>query len=203
MKKVYWIVGVIVVISLVYSFSSTKSPKKPKDYVTRIMEARQAKDEYFETNKSSPIKNKKAFHGLHYYVPDVGYRVRATLELNKKNERLDMPTSNGKSDSYIKYGYVLFELLGKKHRLLALKKEAKDKMLFIPFTDNTTGDETYGAGRYLDVPLVNGNEANVILDFNQAYNPYCAYNASYVCPMPPQENNLKVAIRAGEKAEKH
>ncbi|WP_299454583.1 DUF1684 domain-containing protein [uncultured Microscilla sp.] len=203
MRKIYWIVGVVVVISLVYSFSSTDKKKVSKDYVTRIMEARQAKDEYFESGKDSPIKDKKAFHGLHYYIPDVGYRVRATLEASPKPEMLEMPTSSGKNESYIKYGYVAFNLLGKKHRLLVLKKEPKDKILFIAFTDQTTGEETYGAGRYLDVPLVNGNEANVILDFNQAYNPYCAYNESYVCPMPPQENHMEVAVRAGEKAEKH
>lgn len=203
MKKVYWIVGVVIVVILMYSFSSTTTKKPKKDYATKIMESRLAKDEYFRAGKDSPIKDKKNFHGLHYYMPDAGYRITASLKVNAKPGILDMATSNGKNESYIKYGYASFELLGKQLKLLVLKKQAKDKMLFVPFLDKTSGIDTYGAGRYLDVAMIGGNETQVILDFNQAYNPYCAYNASYVCPMPPVDNNLEVEIRAGEKAEKH
>ena len=81
-----------------------------------------------------------------------------------------------------------------------LKADGRDSTLFIPFTDRTNGHETYGGGRYLDAPLPEANAPEITLDFNRAYNPYCAYNNAYSCPVPPAENRLQVAIPAGEKS---
>lgn len=201
MKKVYWIAGIVIIIILVYSFSSNTT-EKPKDYPTKIMELRLKKDQYFRTAKDSPIKDKGSFKGLKYYVPDANYRVMATFTALTDKETLEIPTSKEKKDIYVKVGHASFELLGKQHKLLVLKKDINDKMLFIPFVDQTSGEETYGAGRYLDVAMASGNTSQITLDFNQAYSPYCAYNPDYVCPMPPLENNLEIAIKAGEKVAK-
>lgn len=199
MKKVYIIAGIVIVIILVYSFSSTKTEEKPKkDYVTRIMEMRLKKEQYFRTAKDSPFKNDRSkVKDLLYYTPDKNYRITAKLEINETPETLEMGTSKGTREIYYKYGYAHFSLNNQKLKLLLLKKELRDKMLFVPFTDKTSGDQTYGAGRYMDIAQVKPDE--ITLDFNQAYSPYCAYNPAFVCPMPPSENNLEVAIKAGEK----
>jgi len=199
MKKIYIIAGVIIGISLVYSFSSTKTKEKPqKDYATRIKEIRFKKEQYFRTASDSPFQNDRSkIKNLKYYTPDEKYRVTAKLEVNETPETMEMGTSKGTREIYYKYGYAHFTLMGKKLKLLVLKQELNDKMLFVPFTDLTSGDQTYGAGRYLDIAQTKPNE--ITLDFNQAYSPYCAYNEAFVCPMPPAENNLEVAIKAGEK----
>ena len=115
-----------------------------------------------------------------------------------------MPTSVGTSRKYFKFGVLKFELDGKSHALTVFQSETtasqaeyKD-LLFVPFRDLTNGQETYGAGRYLDIKMPSGSE--VILDFNLAYNPNCAYgSAKFSCAIPPRENFLQVEIKAGEK----
>lgn len=198
MKKVYIIAGIIIVVIMVYSFSSTQTKTKPKkDYVTRIMEMRLKKEQYFRTASDSPFKDKNKIRDLKYFTPDKNYRVTAKLEVNKDPETMEMGTSKGTQEIYYKYGYANFTLDDKKLKLLVLKKSLSDKMLFIAFRDQTSGKETYGAGRYMDIAQTKPNE--ITLDFNQAYSPYCAYNEAFVCPMPPLENQLAVAIKAGEK----
>ncbi|OJJ20827.1 hypothetical protein BKI52_09600 [marine bacterium AO1-C] len=198
-QQVYIIVGIVIAVILVYSFSSTNTSQKPtKDYATRIMEMRLKKDQYFRTASDSPFKNDRSqVKNLKYYTPDKNFRVTAKLEVSKEPETMEMGTSKGTREIYYKYGFAHFTIADKKLKLLVLKKELNDKMLFVPFTDKTSGGETYGAGRYLDVAQTKPNE--ITLDFNQAYSPYCAYNEAFVCPMPPSENNLEVAIKAGEK----
>ena len=110
-------------------------------------------------------------------------------------------TSDGKEEHYLEYAYADFKLHGKAQRLLIL--ELMDMgpnrgKLFLAFADETSANETYGAGRYLDVTRTSGSNT-ITLDFNKAYNPYCAYNDEFSCPFPPKENLLTVAIMAGEK----
>ncbi len=111
-------------------------------------------------------------------------------------------TSSGAERVYLTAGKLDFFIDEKKFTLMAyqdktLLDQGNTTTLFVPFTDLTTGHETYGAGRYIDIEMPYGN--SLLLDFNLAYNPYCAYNKNYSCPIPPQENHLEAAIRAGEK----
>ena len=117
-----------------------------------------------------------------------------------------MKTTTNRLPEYRKYGELKFSLEGKMltlsvyQNLELTKKAGFEDYLFIPFTDLTNGDETYGGGRYIDFRMDQLKEKLVRLDFNRAYNPYCAYSKGYSCPIPPAENLLPVAIRAGVKS---
>jgi uncharacterized protein (DUF1684 family) len=137
---------------------------------------------------------------LRYYEPDGSYRVPAALRLSDDRPVAVMPTSTGASMRYQRIGNLEFTLQGQGHSLAAFVPEGTTRIseLFVPFADVTTGEETYSAGRYLDLrPTATGLYT---IDFNYAYNPYCAYNKEYECPFPPASNRLKIPIRAGEKA---
>ncbi|GAA4403168.1 DUF1684 domain-containing protein [Nibrella viscosa] len=169
----------------------------PESYRRQVTEERQKKDEYFRTNSASPLSDKAAFNGLTYYAPDLTYRVSARVEpFADKSQKLIIRMTDGSEEVYTKYAHVAFSLEGSVHRLLMLQHDGN---LSILFRDATSGKETYGGGRYLDVEPKEINNNRVVLDFNAAYNPYCAYNPDYACPLPPAENTLPVAIRAGEK----
>lgn len=118
-----------------------------------------------------------------------------------------MSTSTGGENIFVKYGEVYFTIDGEEHTLSVYQSQRLStnpeyaNYLFVPFTDLTTGKTTYGSGRYLDLQIPEGE--TVLLDFNRAYNPYCAYNSQYSCPIPPAENNLKIPIKAGVKYVKH
>ncbi len=181
---------------IVYSFSGGE-PRA--EYIERIAEQRAAKDNYFEKNDQSPfVSNNIPFQGLNYYAPDPDYRVTAQISKVNNNTAVELITNDNVQKEYIPYGYAEFKLKGKNHKLLLFEMgdEYKDK-LFLPFADETSARETYGAGRYLDIDKPTGN--TVIIDFNQAYNPYCAYVDNYSCPFPPKENILDIEIKAGEK----
>lgn len=142
------------------------------------------------------------FEGLAYFDVDSLYRINAsfTKSIGKK---FNMPTTTERSPVYRRYGYVDFIIDGKAVRLtayqnMALRKQQEYKnYLFIPFKDETSGKESYGGGRYLDIEIPDKN--TVILDFNRVYNPYCVYSSRYSCPIPPAENTINVPIKAGEK----
>jgi len=114
-----------------------------------------------------------------------------------------MPTSGIKRPEYVKYGEVYFNLLGREYKLnvyqsqeLLAQQQYKD-YLFIPFRDSTSGRETYGGGRYIDVNIPSGD--SLMIDFNKAYHPYCAYTEGYNCPIPPKENFINIPVKAGVK----
>jgi uncharacterized protein (DUF1684 family) len=137
---------------------------------------------------------------LRYYEIDAGYSVPAALRLSENRPVFEMPTSTGTLRRMERVGILEFRLDDQPMTLAAFVPEGTQRIesLFVPFADQTTGTETYSAGRYLDLhPTPTGIYA---IDFNKAYNPYCAYNDTYECPFPPPSNRLKTAIRAGEKA---
>jgi uncharacterized protein (DUF1684 family) len=127
------------------------------------------------------------------------------MQLTPDTEFFEMLTSDGKKRLYRQYGILSFELKGKSLTLPAYQSKRLMRMpqyrnyLFVPFTDPTNGNTTYGAGRYLGLYMPKQEEGNITLDFNKAYNPYCAYNSNYSCPIPPRANHLNAAIEAGEK----
>ena len=142
------------------------------------------------------------FKGLNYFDIDSTFRIKARFK-KKKGRKFKMPTSTERTPIYRRYGYVYFTIDGTEHKLtvyqnMGLRKNPEYKdYLFLPFRDATCPDESYGGGRYLDMNIPEGQE--LILDFNMAYNPYCAYSHRYSCPIPPVENTLDIPISAGEK----
>jgi uncharacterized protein (DUF1684 family) len=166
-----------------------------------VLSLRADKDSFFRNDMDSPIPQgeRANFKGLNYFLPDEGYRVSSKLERFDSPKHIIMATSTGTRQTYLRYGAFTFEIKGRSLKLIVYKS-AEDpyaQSLFLPFSDETSGRETYPAGRYLDLEEQGGDDYE--LDFNTAYNPYCAYCEDYTCPIPPVENRLSVKILAGEK----
>lgn len=198
-KNIILIVIVTAVIAgLYYSLTGSDTSEA---YRARIEQLRSEKNNTLRSGDDSPFGDSIEFTGLKYFPIDARYRINARLtEINPKKP-VALPTSDGKEKRYLEYAHAEFELDGVRNKLLIL--EIMDMgpyrgTLFLAFADKTSARETYGAGRYLDVKKVPG-ATSITLDFNEAYNPYCAYNDNYSCPFPPKENILSVEIKAGEK----
>ena len=163
-----------------------------------LTEFRKAKDEFMGHDHDSPLEDdqKRDFRGLSYYEEDLDLRFVLDLERFPAQETVEMQTSTGDVAEYVRWGNVSFEVDGQVAEL-TLYRDASGGEFFLPFADATSGDETYGAGRYLDLEELPGGR--VLVDFNKAYNPYCAYNERWSCPLTPFENRIGVPIRAGEK----
>jgi uncharacterized protein (DUF1684 family) len=165
---------------------------------------RERKDDFFATERQSPIPadQRDAFDGLSYFEPDPDYRVEASLDPVESDETVVMDTTVDTEQEYERVAELRFELDGEPLSLVGYTGVGEESdSLFVPFRDKTTGQQTYGAGRYMEFE-VDGNVADadtVTLDFNLAYHPFCAYNEAFACPLPPEENWLDVAIEAGEK----
>jgi uncharacterized protein (DUF1684 family) len=169
----------------------------PEDYAAEIVQERASKDASFRISTDSPIRpeDRDKLLPLSYFPVDEGYAVPAQLEPSAERSVFQIPTSTGKLRPMERIGELRFTLKGQPLKLTAFLSE--DRRLFVPFTDLTSGTETYPAGRYLDLnPTATGIYS---VDFNVAYHPYCYYNAEYDCPFPPAENRLAAPIRAGEK----
>jgi uncharacterized protein (DUF1684 family) len=191
------------VAALAFAAACTSGPSAPVDpqaYVKTITEARAVKDKAFrEEPEPIPADKRATLLPLRYFPPDPSYTAPAELKLANQRPVFEMPTSTGKLRRMERVGVLEFSLGGQPMSLAAFVEEGQAlENLFVPFADLTTGKETYPAGRYLDIRPTSTGFYNV--DFNLAYNPTCAYNASYDCPYPPASNRLKVEIRAGEKA---
>ncbi|WP_435180849.1 DUF1684 domain-containing protein [Halorussus sp. AFM4] len=165
---------------------------------------RAEKDEFFAEHPQSPIppEERDDFEGLDYFDPDPDYRVTATVEVHDRPDPVEMEVSAGPPQRYLRVATLHFELDGEAHELAGYRQEADEDGLFVPFRDKTTGQQTYRDGRYMEFEtegdLEDGSE--MVLDFNLAYSPFCAYSETFACPLPPEENWLDVEIRAGEKA---
>ncbi len=184
---------------IIYSLQGSSSNE---DYTASIQKDRSEKEEFMNSGEGSPfLKDSVPFTGLQYFPIDEKYRIKAALEPIEDKKVVILSTSDGKEQKYLEYAFASFSLEGIENKLLILELMEMGPQrgkLFLAFADETSGDETYGAGRYLDVKKVPA-ATSVVLDFNLAYNPYCAYNDSYSCPFPPKENILKIPIKAGEK----
>lgn len=190
------IVTIFVLIVILYPFNHEE---KQETYIDQIQKHRAEIDAFMRNGEKSPFRaNPETYHGLKYYDPDPGYMVTAEFIPVDVETPVVLVTSDGKAVEYFKYGYAHFELNGRANKLLILKQIISgSEYLFIPFADSTSGDETYGGGRYLETDIL--SDKTLIIDFNLAYNPYCTYSADYSCPLPPVENYLAIAITAGEK----
>jgi uncharacterized protein (DUF1684 family) len=172
----------------------------------RVMEWRKERDEFFRSHQRSPLtpREKRNFKGLNYYPFDpqylfLGQIERYILHINNPKYYATFLTNRGINKRYIRYGKFHFNLDGKEYTIEVYKSILSD-MLFIPFKDRTNGRETYDGGRYIDAEILPGYQ--MVLDFNMAYYPSCAYNEKFICVLPPKENMLNIEIRAGEKNSK-
>jgi len=164
--------------------------------MTRLERFRKDKDQFFRTHPQSPLTHEQRhnFEGLKYFDENAALELTVDVEVFSQKESIEMQTSTGDVQHYQRYGRFTFEVDGEEAELTIYTSE---NGFFLPFVDALAGKETYGAGRYLEPEPEGGNKFHV--DFNMAYNPYCAYNDMFSCPLTPWENRLKVAIRAGEK----
>ncbi|HEY8938283.1 MAG TPA: DUF1684 domain-containing protein [Cyclobacteriaceae bacterium] len=194
---------IVVVISVFYSFQSGDDNKA---YIKQIEKEREDKDHFMKTASESPFGDHKSeMKGLNYFPVNPDYKIIATLTPIEKKDVVVLTTSDGKEQHYLTYAYAEFDLANRSNKLLILEVMEAGPFrgtLFLAFGDETSARETYGAGRYLDVKKVPGS-STITLDFNLAYNPYCAYSDGFSCPLPPKENLLSIAINAGEKTYNH
>ena len=160
----------------------------------------------FASPDESPLteNDRKTFKGLDFFPVDTNYRVKAQLQFFENSKPFKMKTTTDRLPVYKLYAIATFTLKGNRYQLeiyqnekLMLTDQYED-YLFLPFTDKTNGKSSYKGGRYLDLTIPKGDE--IIIDFNKAYNPYCAYNKKYSCPLVPGQNHISIDIRAGVKA---
>ncbi|MCC6836891.1 MAG: DUF1684 domain-containing protein [Cytophagales bacterium] len=198
-KAISVIVIAAIAAFVIYSMQGNETASE--DYAAFIQKERTEMETFLKSGTGSPFSQDSIpFDGLKFFSADVKYRVKAKLKPIDGKKVVLLATSDGKEQKYLEYAFAEFELDGVQNQLLILEVMEMGPQrgkLFLAFSDETSGIETYGAGRYLDVKKVPAAKS-VELDFNLAYNPYCAYNDKYSCPFPPKENILKVAIRAGE-----
>ncbi|WP_046246034.1 DUF1684 domain-containing protein [Hymenobacter terrenus] len=174
-----------------------------------VLKFQQTINKEFRDPNESPLTaaERQAFKTLPFYPSRYGYYVKATLVRDSTSQPFAMETSTTRRPLYRKYGELHFVLSGQPLKLTVyqnqelLKRPGFEDYLFVPFTDLTNGHGSYGGGRYIDLRLPPASATTMQLDFNQAYNPSCAYNHSYSCPVPPAENRLPVAIPAGVQSD--
>ncbi len=196
MKKIF-----ILVVLLTFNFGFCQ---KKFDRIDAEKFQKKINSEYADA-KTSPLMETdlKTFKSLDFYPLSSKYYVNAKFVKAKEEKVFEMKTSTSRKPKYIKYGTVFFSIDGIALKLnvyqdieLSKSDEYKD-YLFLPFSDKTCGKESYIGGRYIDLKIPKGN--TILIDFNKAYNPYCAYNHKYSCPIVPLENDLNVEIKAGVK----
>lgn len=169
---------------------------------TELNEFRAAKDAFFRSHSQSPLApaERQRFQGLRYYEPNPDLDLTLEPEDAPDSGIVEFDTSDGAQRHYLRWKRIRFTVDGNE-AVLTLFRNPSDGSLFLPFQDANAGGDTYGAGRYLEPDELPGGRVHV--DFNFAYNPFCAYNEAYSCPLPPAENRLRVAIEAGEKNFEH
>lgn len=168
--------------------------------MTELESFRAEKDRFFASHPQSPLtpEQRRHFNGLEYFPENPALRFEAAIEEFLHKDQIDMQTTAGTIQVYTRYGRFRFAVNGQEVELTLF---SGPHGFFLPFVDSLADVETYGAGRYVE-PEPSGN-GKFLIDFNMAYNPYCAYNDNWVCPLPPRENRLNLPIRAGEKMFHH
>ncbi len=196
---------ILLLLALSLFISCNSQDKRPLAGKTPYQQKENAR---FKDASRSPLKKRdlKKFKGLSFYPVDSSYIVMATLTRTPDEPIFEMATTTDRKPLYRQYGILSFKIKGTSLKLHLfqnqenLEDEKYKDYLFLPFTDDTSGDGSYGGGRYMDVFISQINTDNtVLLNFNNTYNPYCAYNDKYSCPITPRKNHLDIAIEAGVK----
>lgn len=203
-------VNLLILLILACFFGNSLRVNGQSTYEKQLQHERDSIDLVFADTEQSILKAEEVadFHGLEYFPIDLNYRVECSFKRLKNQKPFQMKTSTDRLPTYVAYGKLEFKLHGKHCELTVyqnldlIKKEEYADYLFIPFIDETSGNESYGAGRYMDI-RIGDLEEDPVLDFNTCYNPYCAYNNRYSCPVPPSENHLTVRIEAGVRYTPH
>ena len=164
--------------------------------MSELDDFRKEKDEFFGKHSQSPLtpEQRRGFTGLRYFAENDDLRLEVKVTLSPNETPIQMQTTTGNVQEYVRYGRFQFQVEGQTIELTLFRNQ---NGYFLPFVDALSGKETYPAGRYLEPEALPGD--HFFVDFNLAYNPYCAYNELWSCPITPAENRLKVPIRAGEK----
>lgn len=176
------------------------------DYKEELISAKEyqaALTAFYEDTSTTPLEadERADFKGITFFPINNAFITEADLQKKENGQTLAIPTSSGKRKNFIEYGMLYFRLKGKECKLAVYQSDPPIKgyesELFLPFRDLTNGKTTYGNGRYLDVQLKDIKDNKILLDFNRAYNPYCAYSHHYNCPITPYTNSLNLAVEAG------
>jgi uncharacterized protein (DUF1684 family) len=200
MNRKIFFVGVVagVIAITIYNFQGANPSSE--GYAQKVEQERLEKNEMFKNSEDSPLTDEQLdiFESLTYFPIAEKYKVKADFQRNTREQKIKMAITDGSQREYFVFGNAHFHLEGKELDVVVYKPVKEDSdYLFIPFYDKTSADLTYGGGRYVEPELLENGVLEI--DFNLAYNPYCAYNHTYRCPIPPQDNNLDVSILAGEK----
>lgn len=194
--------GIFLLFMAVTSFSWSQNDA---EVTSEIFAYQEEENEKFSNPETTILQKKdfKKFKALDFYPINLEYVVTARFIRTPNEVSFLMPTSTERLPEYVKYGEAHFEIAGKKLKLNLYQSAVPSEdpayvdYLFLPFTDLTSGDESYGGGRFLDAYIPEGD--SMVLNFNKAYNPYCAYSPKYSCPIPPAENYLAIRVEAGVK----
>ncbi len=197
--------GVVLAVLLSLIFVSCGQQVNTDEIEAQLINERQEKEKYFLSDEHSPLTpdQRKEFDGLNFFPVDLDYRIYTRIREYDAKDTITMVTTKQKKQSYLRWGEFSFSIHNQTDTLHVYKPIHNDEghppYFFIPFYDETNGESTYGGGRYLDINVQQGNKKYVI-DFNRAYNPYCAYDYDrWSCPLPPMENRVDFRITAGEK----
>lgn len=198
--------NIIPILFLIMFFGCKKPAEQYSNlHLKEVQHFQDKMNNSFAKRSSSPLKPEDLanFKSLDFYDADEKFKVEAILELTPNDAVFEMVTTTDRKPLYKRFGIATFSLNGKEYQLnvyqnqeLLLDFENRN-YLFLPFTDETNGKETYKGGRYLDLEIPTDNKLTI--DFNKAYNPLCVYNVTYSCPIVPKENHINTAIKAGVK----
>ena len=201
MKSKSWLFILIPILAIIIYVSLPGNEKTKASSIaidsSKWVQWKNDKNETLKTGEESPIEDKKNFTGLTYYPYNPFLVLEMQMLKSEKSKLIKIKMNDGTEEDLILFGQVKGKFENSEISLIVYQHENGD--LFIPFKDKTAPTETYGGGRYLDIPISSLHDSGILIDFNFAYNPFCAYNPNYACPVPPKENQLQVRIDAGEK----
>ena len=195
MKKIAFIISILFVLPMIVEAQS---------YKKQIKQHRKAYKKDFLADERAPL-GKKDLKKMHFFNAEEKYLVQADFTLTPDAKPFKMATYSGITRDYISYGTISFTIDGKEFQLSIyrylgyISNPMYKDHLFLPFKDWTNDEESYGGGRYLDLKMSDIVDQKISIDFNKAYNPWCAYSDGYNCPVPPRENHLAFALEAGER----
>ena len=195
-----------ILLSCLFVLACKQDKKFISSFEHEVRSHQEALNKQFKNEIDSPLTEEdfKSFQALEFYPADESFKVRAKLTFHPDSKPFPMKTTTSRLPIYRHYATASFELQGKSYQLELYQNQQLltdptfREQLFLPFTDLSNGNGSYGGGRYIDLEIPEGDE--IVIDFNQSYNPYCAYNKKYSCPVPPEVNHMDVAIVAGIKA---
>lgn len=202
-NKVLLLVIILIIISACKEEEKRVLTPEEIKYSEQIAHIREQHNRYMKTNPNSPFnyKGKVEFHPLNYFEPDMRYIYKSKLYQYESKDTVIVFGTKGEEREFVRYGYFNIEQENEVYKLNVYQGYEEEMGIYysVWFTDETTNDETYGVGRYLNVRFVDDPENIYTIDFNAAYNPYCAYSKEYSCAIPRKEDHIGFAIKAGEK----